>query len=256
LAPRPNNEGFDAELLQGAGPLPTVIHFTHDDWYLLATWHDGRQWKTARLGRQGDGSRHLTAATPDGESLYSVFSPDGFNGKLSNITCLKTNWSLPAGKSNDGWPRSKREICETAFRSGPCSLAVDANGTPLLLYIRSPVTAHPDLVLARRTDAGWQKSTVFEFAPPVVSNLMMDAGGLLTFAYLAPDEKTVNLASGQADDWTMEVIAELPDAASDSEPAAKLVERMLLRDGGGRPLIIGIYRGPQFGAIRSFGPVD
>jgi hypothetical protein len=125
-----------------------------------------------------------------------------------------------------------------------------------LLYTRPPQTEYPGLVLARRTDKGWQSSVVFDFVPPAVSNMAIDAGGVITFAYLAQDKEAIHLARGQADRWTTEVVGKLPDGGSNSITAADLIELVFLRDRRNRPLIIASSSGQQSGAILCFRPEE
>jgi serine/threonine protein kinase/WD40 repeat protein len=252
LTARPNNEGFDVELLTPSGGLPEIVHFCHSGLYLLATWHDGSQWRTTRLGRQGDGLRHLTAASPDGRSWYSIFWPSGLNGQLQTLTCLVTQWKPLVGNSvARRSPPGLREVCDTSFGGYRRSIAVDGSGKPVLLYSRVAEDPNQSLLLARRTDAGWKSSTVLPFNPKLVSNLRL-AGGALTFAYLGADGRTLCLATRDADDWKSERIGQLPEPEIAEEADLQRWELVLVHAPGDRPIVVVAASGSRSGALWSF----
>ncbi|HUY88267.1 MAG TPA: serine/threonine-protein kinase [Pirellulales bacterium] len=257
VTPRPNNEGFDVELLSRPGKLPLVVHFSHSVLYLLATWHDGARWQTARLGRQGDGFRHLTAASSDSRKLFSIFSPNGLCGNLQTSFCLATDWQMPDFQSSPPPALARpahREACDSTLGVMRYGMGVAADGMPALLYAKS-AAVHQDLLFARRTTSGWKASTVLPFNPPAVSNLIMD-DDRFAFAYLGLERASVYLATSRDDVWRSEFVGSLPQDEEAEFLDHRNWELALKSDADGFPLIIVAGGDSESGVIWSFRPAD
>jgi WD40 repeat protein len=256
LAPTSNNEGFDPQLLPGPDGFPAVVHFSHAGHYLMATWHDAGAWRSARLGRQGDGLRQLAALDVRHQSLYCCFSPMGWGGTPLTPVCITTTapWSGGGDFGRAGTGRGHREVILAEPGGRQRALALAPDGTPLVLYSRPAVDGRECLAFARRETAGWRSSTVLDFCPNV-SNLAVDRQGLLSFAFVEEDQTTLYLATGRDGRWSVEPIGELPPDTTPDALHSQPPDLALVTDPAGRINAIVATRSNS-GAIWAFRPID
>ena len=201
------------------------------------------RWKTARVGRKGDGYNLRAVAGGDGRQ-HLIFKPLRFSADPSPLIAMDVPDDRP------------RELVDPSFGTRNCSIALTPDGSPAVLYHRQGRDGRGEYALARREATGWARKIAFDWAPDAISNLVCDRRGKLQVAYADRDSRRVMLATCMGDAWRAGPVREYVQAGDPPDDAPPLLHLVLRLDARDRPVVVISRSSARPGQIRAFRPND
>lgn len=224
------NAGHYPSAVVRGGRVREIFHFSFAGYRWLHTFRDGALWKTATLGRAGDGLGLLGASDPDGHSHFA-FRPNLFNSDPAPP--LYARWD---GKT------LLREVIDP-MASNALSIRLAPDRAPLVL-VQRPITANLlKMYLARRTAAGWRCDALPAEIPDQRgdSDFALGKDGEI---YLASWDRQLLLWRGTAGRWRRTIVAD--------QPQSEGICCWTRTDSHGRPVIVAARAYQADGWIRAY----
>jgi hypothetical protein len=229
----PGNRYFDLHPCGGLAGSLLVTHYGVGTGRLHLTHARGGWSETASLGRFGDGYNHQTLAGPDGR-LHVLYGPFPSERVGQPLTYLCHSPGEPG--------KDIREAVDGSYPAGMAALALGPDGDPAVLHARA-ARGQMELVLSRRTKAGWRRSLVLDRVPGSwacgdarIDSLACDARGRYHAVVVQTKHRRLAYLSGrEGEAWTCQTISRRREA--DGEPHWEIHTRLLL-DRRGEPVVV------------------
>lgn len=197
------NQGFyPVMLVNDAGQLTDVFHYSFAGFYLLHSFRHADKWDVEILGEQGDG--YQIKGCKHGNVMHLITDTNRFNGDNGNKVYLQ--W-----KPGGGEPL--REPLPAAF-GYPEAIRVLPDGRPIVAQLRHDSGSFTRLLT--RTENGWQEyQRLPEGLELFADDWVIGPDGATYVAAWQVEEERVVLWRGLGDAWSGQIIAtgeNLPEA--------------------------------------------
>jgi hypothetical protein len=238
-AGEPGNWCFYTHLIPGEGEWPAALHFSHSGNYLLLTHQGQAQWHHTRIGRQGDGLDFMATVDKRGRP-HVLFHPRRYNGDITPLL-----WASPQRSPTGAW---HREVVDTSLSNDDYALTTTPDGEPVAVHLRRGLGRPSELVVSRRTAAGWVATVLPAEGMTGQFTVACDRQSRLWISRVHTDGRRLSVASGQGTAWQTELVWEDAPAAGEE----RALEAFALVDGQDQPVIVLVCRSREQGWLRVF----